>query len=219
MKAAPITIDIVSDPVCPWCYVGVRSYLKARETIGGDRKVVTRYRPFMLNPGLPKTGVDRHAYYRKKFPDAEALAAARAMISHNASLAGFAFDPSAPPHLPNTQKAHQLIRFAHKSSRQDEAVIGVYEAFWDALRDIGDDEVLVSIAAEAGLDREAARLLLNSPEDAASLGQEAEMYRRAGVSGVPTFIINNRTGFSGGMPPDALVDAIVRAIEHNEARQ
>jgi predicted DsbA family dithiol-disulfide isomerase len=218
MNAAPVTIDLVSDPVCPWCYVGVRSFLKARAAIGADRMIVTRYRPFMLNPALPKSGVDRHAYYRAKFPDAGALAAAGAALVRNAEEAGFSFDPSAPAHLPNTLKAHQLIRFAHKSGRQDAMTRAIYAAFWDGLQDIGDDETLIDLAGEADLDREEARALLASADDAASLAHEAEMFRRAGVSGVPTFIVNNRTGFSGGMPPAALGDALARAIELSEAQ-
>lgn len=211
MNGARLTIDIVADPVCPWCYVGLRSFLAARSVLANDFNVEARIRPYQLNPGLPIEGVDRRAYYAQKFPDAERLAAARAAIRENARLSGFDFDPAAPAQLPNTVKAHQIIRLALFSGKQEEVALAVYKAFWDEMKDIGDDETLIAIAAEAGLNKGLASAALASPEDAAMVEAEADALRRAGVSGVPTFIVNEHTGFSGGMPPGQLAAALRRA--------
>ena len=211
MTKTPLLVDIVADPVCPWCYVGIRSFLESRKTLAADYDVAARFRPYELNPGLAAGGVDRHAYYRAKFPDETQLAAAREAIRANARLSGFDFDPSAPAHLPNTVKAHQIMRLAHFTGRQEAAALALYRAFWDELRDIGDDATLIAIASAVGVDDGLAAAALGSPEDAAMVGAEAEAFRAAGVSGVPTFIVNDRAGFSGGMPPAQLTAALRQA--------
>ncbi len=211
MTKTHMTVDVVADIICPWCYVGVRSFLAARRSLADDFEIVTRYRPYQLNPGLPKSGVDRQAYYRTKFPDADALAAAREAIRENARAAGFEFDPAAPPLLPNTVKAHQIIRLAHFVGAEERATLALYRAFWDDLLDIGDDGTLIAIAAGAGIDEGLAAAALGSTDDAAMIEAESDSFRAAGVAGVPTFIVNERTGFSGGMPPDQLGAALRRA--------
>lgn len=213
MSAGRLLIDVIADPVCPWCYVGVRSFLSAREALSRDFDVLPRFRPYQLNPGLAAEGVDRRAFYEKKFPDAGQLAAAREAIRENARLSGFDFDPAAPQRLPNTVKAHQIIRLAHFVGAQEKAVLAIYEAFWDRLEDIGDVDTLTRIAANAGIDRDLARAALDSPEDASMIEAESASFLNAGVTGVPTFIVNERTGFSGGMPPDRLEAALRQAAE------
>lgn len=211
MTRERLIVDVVADVVCPWCYVGVKSFLASRDRLAPEFDVVARFRPYQLNPGLPTGGVDRHAFYAKKFPDAGRLAAARDAIRENAHLSGFSFDPAAPAQLPNTVKAHQIIRLAHFTGKHEAATLAIYRAFWDEMRDIGDDATLIDIAAGAGIDEGLAAAALASPEDAAMIEAECESFQNAGVSGVPTFIVNERTGFSGGMPPDPLTDALRRA--------
>jgi predicted DsbA family dithiol-disulfide isomerase len=211
MTKPRLLVDIVSDVVCPWCYVGVKSFLASRELLKNDFEVLPRFRPYQLNPGLPKAGVDRHAYYREKFPDPDGLAAARESIRRNARDSGFDFDPAAPSLLPNTVKAHQIIRLAHFAGNQERATLAVYQAFWDDLLDIGKDEVLFRSAGKAGMDQDLAAAALSSPEDAGMIEAESNSFREAGVTGVPTFIVNERTGFSGGMPPESLAASLRRA--------
>lgn len=213
MTKSRLVVDIVSDIVCPWCYVGVKSFLVSRDRLAPDYEIVPRFRPYQLNPGLPRGGVNRHEYYREKFPDPEALAAAREAIRQNARASGFDFDPSAPTILPNTVKAHQIIRLAHFTGDQVSAALSIYRGFWDELRDIGRDEILVELAAGAGIDKDLAAAALGSAEDAGMIEAESSSFREAGVMGVPTFIVNERTGFSGGMPPEQLAAAIRRAAE------
>lgn len=209
----PLLVDVVSDIVCPWCYVGVKSFLAARDALKGEFDIKVRFRPYQLNPEMPASGVDRHAYYERKFPDKRGLAAAREAIRANARETGFDFDPSAPPHLPNTLKAHQLIAAAQEFNLQEQAALALYGAFWDALADIGDDELLALIGERIGLARRdvVAALANTGPAVAA----EADAFRRAGVSGVPTFIVGERTGFSGGLAPPQMIAALKEAARRN----
>jgi predicted DsbA family dithiol-disulfide isomerase len=209
-----LVVDVVSDIVCPWCYVGVKSFLAARDALKGEYEIAVRFRPYQLNPDLPDAGVDRHAYYAHKFPDAAKLAAAREAIRANARASGFDFDPAAPAHLPNTLKAHQLIGAAEAFGVQTEMTLALYEAFWDSLADIGEDETLAAIAEDVGLARADAIAAIRSTGPA--VAAEADAWRRAGVSGVPTFIVGERTGFSGGMPPASMTAALKEAARRNE---
>ena len=212
MKA--LVVDVVSDIVCPWCYVGVKSVLAARDALKDEYDIAVRFRPYQLNPDVPEPGVCRDAYYAHKFPDAAKLAAAREAIRANARASGFDFDPAAPEHLPNTLKAHQLIAAAASAGVQTEMTLALYEAFWDRLADIGDDETLAAIAEDVGLRRAEAIDALS--RTGPTVAAEAEAWRRAGVSGVPTFIVGERTGFSGGMPPASMAAALKEAARRNE---
>lgn len=207
MKA--LLVDVVSDIVCPWCYVGVKSFLAAKEMLRTEFDIVVRFRPYQLNPDLPAAGVDRHAYYARRFPDQEKLAAARAAIRANAEASGFDFDPAAPAHLPNTLKAHQLIAAAQEFNLQTRAVLALYGAYWDDGADIGDEETLLAIGARLGMTR--AHAIAALARSGPAVAAEAEAWRAAGVSGVPTFIVGERTGFSGGMPPATMAAALQEA--------
>lgn len=209
-----LVVDVVSDIVCPWCYVGVKSLLAARDALKDEYAIAVRFRPYQLNPDVPAAGVDRHAYYARKFPDAAKLAAGREAIRANARASGFDFDPAAPPRLPNTLKAHQLIAAAEAAGVQTAMTLALYEAFWARLADIGDDETLAAIAEDVGLARADAIATLD--RTGPTVAAEAEAWRRAGVSGVPTFIVGERTGFSGGMPPLSMTAALKEAARRNE---
>jgi predicted DsbA family dithiol-disulfide isomerase len=208
-----LLVDIVSDPVCPWCYVGLKSFQAAKDRINDDYQVLPRIRAYMLNPDTPAGGVDRAAYYEKKFPDKDQREQMVMSLKAAAIGAGFKFDPTIPKHLPNTVKAHQIIRLAHFDGAQERVAEKLYSAYWDDGADIGDDEVLTRIAEEAGLDADNARRDLVSAKSKNDILAEAEAFRRAGVSGVPTYIINERDGFSGAVPPDRMAKAFRHAAE------
>ncbi len=210
-ERARLLVDIVADPVCPWCYVGLKSFMAAKERLKDEFIVLPRIRAYQLNPDTPAEGVDRQAYYAKKFPDAAQRAQMIHQLKAAALGAGFAFEPSKPAHLPNTLKAHQIIRLAHFDGAQERLALALYAAYWDEGRDIGDEETLTAIAAEAGLDAENARQDLKNPKSAAEVKSEAEAFRHAGVTGVPTFIVNERTGFAGALPPARLADSLRQA--------
>lgn len=206
-----LLVDIVSDPVCPWCYVGLKSFQMARDKIADTYQVLPRIRAYMLNPNTPLEGMDRQAYYEQKFPDKTQREQAVMSLKAAALGAGFKFDSTIPKWLPNTAKAHQLIRLAHFDGAHERLANLLYSAFWDDGADIGDDDVLVKIAEAAGMDAGNARRDLQNPKSKNQILAEAEAFRQAGVTGVPTYIVNERDGFSGAMPPDRMAKAFVDA--------
>ncbi len=206
-------VDIVADPVCPWCYVGLKSFQHARDRLSDAFQILPRIRAYQLNPDTPAEGVDRPAYYEQKFPDAEQRQQGGMALKAAAAGAGFKFDPALPTRLPNTRKAHQLIRLAHFDGAQERLAEKLYDAYWNGGADIGDTDTLVAIAEDAGLDPENARRDLSSPKSVNEIIAEAEAFRRAGVTGVPTFIVNERTGFSGALPPARLAEALQQAAQ------
>ena len=206
-----LLVDIVSDPVCPWCYVGLKAFQHARDMISNEFQVLPRIRSYQLNPNTSMKGVDRREYYSEKFPDE----AQRAQMVHSMKAAavgaGFSFDPLGPTHLPNTLKAHQLIRLAHFDGVQERLTEKLYSAYWDDGADIGDIDTLVAIAEASGMDPDNTRADFNNKKSAALIHNEAESFRRAGVSSVPTYIVNERTGFSGALPPSRMAEALKQA--------
>ena len=208
-----LLIDIVADPVCPWCFVGLNAFKAAKPTLEDHHDVITRYRPYQLNPHTPIEGVDREAYYRKKFPDPEFRASAREQMIAAAAQAGVEFDPSIPKHLPNTLNAHRVLRWAHFEGRHDALVTLLYDAFWRRGEDIGAPSVLADLADQAGLDRDLTRQKLDDGDDSDLVAGEADSFRQAGVTGVPTFIVDERVGFSGALPPPELAASILQAAQ------
>lgn len=203
-----VVLDIVSDPLCPWCFVGFRSFLAARKRLDPTLQLLPRIRAYLLNPTMPKEGRDRRAYYEEKFPDREQRDAMALQLKAAAAGAGFTFDPAAPTHLPSAIPAQQLIRLAHFDGVQERLTDKVFTAYWRDLRDIGDEAVLVEIGAEAGLDPAIIRADFASPESRNTVLAEADAFRQTGVTGVPTYIVNERHGFSGALPPGRLAAAI-----------
>lgn len=214
MTAKPrLVVDIVADPVCPWCFVGLNSFVRAKETLSAEFDVIARWRAYQLNPATPPEGTDRKAYYKAKFPDETYLDEMRAHIRDAGEAAGAPFDPALPTRLPNTIAAHQVLRWAHFEGLQEEVALALYRGFWNADEDLGDRDVLARLAGAAGMDEAKTRARLAAREDEAAVRDEAEAFRAAGVSGVPTFIVNERTGFSGALPPDQLAAALRKAAQ------
>lgn len=210
-----LLVDIVSDPVCPWCYVGLKSFQHARDKLSDEFQVLPRIRAYQLNPDTPMAGVDRAAYYAKKFPDEQQRAQMLHALKAAAAGAGFMFDPSIPKILPNTLRAHQLIRLAHYDGAQERMAESIFSAYWNDGVDIGDIQALIEIADKAGLDAPNARQVLSDQGNATELKSEADNFRNAGVTGVPTYIVNERTGFSGALPPPRLAEALHQAATNS----
>jgi predicted DsbA family dithiol-disulfide isomerase len=210
-NARPLLIDMVSDIVCPWCYVGLQSLSAACRSLTPEYAPRVRFRPFQLNPDTPAEGIDRAAYYAGKFPDAERLVAIRAAIVEAAKVAGFAFDPARPERLPNTLRAHEGLRAAQIMGAGGAFASALYAAYWNEDADLSNPERLADLARAAGLDAGAFLKRLLSGADRDAVRADAEAMRKAGVSGVPTFIVNERQGFSGALPPEELAAALRRA--------
>ncbi|WP_297731055.1 DsbA family oxidoreductase [uncultured Maricaulis sp.] len=210
-----MTVDIVSDLVCPWCWLGKRHWDEARK-LTADIKVETTWRPYQLDPTLAREGRPYKDYMREKFSGPEASGRWKAMRDH-LEQAGpgvgidFRFDDITM--RPNTLNAHRLMRWAGGQGKTDAMAEALFSAFFQAGRDIGDTDTLIELAAEAGLDRDVSADLLATDRDEKAVWEEELFYRKLGVSGVPTYIFNGRFAVSGAQEPAVLADAIRQAVK------
>ena len=208
-------IDIVSDAICPWCYVGKRHLEAALATLATEGlHFSVHWNPFQLNPDMPKQGVERAAYRAAKFGGAERAREIDARVAGAAEAAGLAFRQDLMLRTPNTIDAHRLIWFAGRQDRpdrQDAAMEAVFRAYFIQGRDIGDPEVLADCAAEAGLDRAAVLSFLGTDLADAEMRAADQAAREAGVNGVPSFFLDGYSLFSGAMPAAQMADAFRRA--------
>ena len=204
----PIVIDVVSDVVCPWCYVGKRRLEAALRAAG---EVEVRWRPFQLDATIPAQGLDRQAYMRAKFGDGPRLAEAHARLKTLGEEVGVAFDFAAIRRSPNTLDAHRLIRFAGEAGAADAVVERLFSDYFVHGRDIGDRAVLIEAARACGLDGEAVAARLASGEGSDEVRAEIETAQRDGVQGVPFFIFASKYAVSGAQSEEVLAQAIARA--------
>ena len=195
-----IRLDIFSDPVCPWCYLG-KANLDRALAAHPDHPFQIEWHPFQLNPDMPPAGVDKREYLLARFGSEANLAQIHQRFRDIAATSGVRMDPDTPKRIPNTLNAHRLIHWAGLEGRQTLLVSALMRAYWVAGRDIGDLEILADLAAETGMDRAvAARLLATDADLDVIMAREAHA-RGRGVSAVPTFLIDNRYVVSGAQPP------------------
>lgn len=214
--AAPFTVDVVSDVVCPWCYVGKRHLEAALAGLADLDEVVVRWHPFELNPDLPAAGVDRAAYLEQKFGGPARAAQVYERVREAGQAAGIAFDFASILRQPNTRDAHRLVAWAQAGGDAQDLVERLFRAYFEEGRFVGDRATLAAIAGEAGLDEKAARAWLDSGKGAAEIGHAEERARELGITGVPFFIFDGRVGLSGAHPPEAMREAIARARERKD---
>lgn len=214
----PLTIDIVSDVVCPWCYIGKRKLeaALALPEAADLPPVVIRWHPFQLNPDLPETGMPRKQYLEEKFGGPERAATIYERVRAAGSAVGLTLNIDGIAHQANTLAAHALIAFAQQGGTEGQDGSDMKErllkAYFVENRNIGDTEVLATIAAEAGLDAEAARAFITSPEERAAVAESDAQARQLGVSGVPFFIFNRQLAVSGAQDPATLLEAMKQAV-------
>lgn len=209
-----IKLDILADPICPWCHIGRTHLLTALEA-RPKHPFVIEWHPFQLNPDMPPEGMDRRAYLEAKFGGKEGAVAAYAQIADAAEAAGLDIDFAAIDRTPNTLDAHRLIHWAGLEGKQMEVVGALCSAYFDEGRDIGDRDVLADIADGAGMDAAAIRRLLEGDADSEEIRARDANARERGVTGVPTFIIANQHVVPGAQPPDLwirLIDEINEQI-------
>jgi len=204
--AKPLLIEIASDVICPWCYIGKRRLEKALAALKGEIEVRIEWLPFQLNPGMPAEGVVRADYRRAKFGSVEKGRALDARVAQEGAGEGIAFAFDRMERTPNTVAAHQLIDLAQAQGKADAVVDALFRAYFEEARDIGDSATLKEIAERAGV--------TGWPEevDRAKVMQQEERVRGLGISGVPTFIFDRKSGLSGAYPPDLLAQAIRDAV-------
>lgn len=193
-------VDIVSDAICPWCFIGKRRFERALADLPAGTLEVG-WRPFQLNPEMPREGMARADYLRAKFGDERGGRGYEA-ITDAGREEGIAFDFAAIKRTPNTLDAHRLIRYAGAQDRQDAVVEALFRAYFTAGRDIGDRAVLAAVAGEAGLARDAVETYLASDADIAEVRAEDDFARQVGIHGVPCFIFERKYAISGAQPPD-----------------
>ncbi len=205
------TIDVISDVICPWCYVGKRRLEKAVAALDEKQQVRVRWRPFELNPQMPKGGMDRKEYRTAKFGSWERSLALDAQVAAAGKAEGIPFAHGKMLRTPNTLDAHRLIRLADAEGVQDAVVEAVFRAYFTDGRDIGDVAVLLDVAAGAGLDRGRAETLLTGGADIEAVRREEAEAQRRGVTGVPFFVVNNTVALSGAREPNAFLAAFRQA--------
>ena len=197
-----IQIEIASDVVCPWCYIGKRRLEKALALLDGEVELQIEWLPFQLNPAMPPEGVARAEYRRAKFGSPERAKELDARVAREGAGEGIRFAFDRMERTPNTTRAHRLIDLAQRQEKADRVVDALFRAYFEEARDIGDEAVLAAVAAECEIvDWPQAA----DPERVAVL---EEQVREWGISGVPTFVFDRRSGISGAHPPEELAAAI-----------
>ena len=207
-----IEIDVVSDTICPWCYVGKRRLQRALAGFDAD-EVRIRWHPFQLNPDLPREGMDRGGYVAAKFGGPEAARAVYDRIREAGAEEGIAFAFERMPRTPNTFASHRVVHFASREGLQDEAVEALFQAVFVDGRDIGDVETLLDVGAECGIDPVALSGYLAGVEDVEDLRASEARSRHMGVTGVPFFIFDGRYGVTGAQDPAVLRGVLDRVAE------
>ena len=208
MTGQALTVDVYSDVVCPWCYIGKRRLEQALESVQAQATARIFWRPFQLNPTMPKAGMDRRVYLEAKFGGPGEMKAIQDRVAAVGTNVGieFAFDRIA--RTPNTFDAHRLIWFAQQQGRQDEVVEELFHGYFTEGLHIGQAEVLVSLAVRAGLDGEAVGRLLQAQEGVDAVRQEEAHGHQLGIRGVPYFVLNGKAALSGAQPVETFVSAI-----------
>jgi predicted DsbA family dithiol-disulfide isomerase len=213
-----IAVDVVSDVVCPWCFIGKKRLEKAIAAVP-DINVTVRWRPYQLDPSIPPEGLDRRAYMAAKFGSEERVRAAHEKLLPLGMAEGIAFDFDAIKVSPNTLDAHRMVRWAADgdSGAQGELVGRLFSLYFEHGRDIGDHAVLAKAAAESGLDAPALEALLDTDADREAVRQEIAVAAQMGITGVPCFLIENKYAVMGAQDSATLADAI-RQIAQAKAK-
>ena len=196
-------LDVVSDTVCPWCYIGKKRLDQALAIHGGEG-ITLVWRPFQLDASIPPGGVDRKAYLEKKF-GAERAKDVGNTIREFGHAVGIDFRFDLIEKSPNTMDSHRLIRWAGTAGCQNEMVDSVFRRYFEQGQDIGSHDVLIDAADEVGMDTDIVRDLLSKDADRDLIAREDAMAREIGIQGVPSFVINSQWVVTGAQEPETLV--------------
>lgn len=211
-------VVIVSDTICPWCYVGKRRFERAL----ADRtevKLDIEWRPFQLNPEMPAEGLDRKVYIRAKFGSDERAGEIYTAIRDAGDREKIPFTFDSISRVPNTIASHRLISWSLSSGRQDGVVEGLFRSYFLDGKDIGKIDVLTDVAAAAGLDAAEARAYLSGEEGAEQARAESLESHRLGISGVPCFIFDGKYAVSGAQEPEVFSQVFDLALQPDDAKK
>jgi predicted DsbA family dithiol-disulfide isomerase len=212
-------IEIYSDVVCPWCFIGKHRLEAALETAGYANQAYITWRPFQLNPTMPKSGMDRRAYLDAKFGGAESRRAMEERVAKAGEMDGIVFAFDRIERTPNTFDAHRLMWFAQQQGNQDDLAEALFHAYFTEGRDIGDDQTLIDLASENGLNGNEVRELLVGGKGVEEVRAEEAAGHRMGIRGVPYFVLNGLYTISGAQPPNIFVSAMQKAEADGAGRK
>jgi predicted DsbA family dithiol-disulfide isomerase len=212
-----LPIDVVSDVVCPWCFIGKRRLEKAI-ALRPEIAVAVRYRPYFLNPWVPRGGMSRTEYLTTKFGSVERYNANAQRIVATARQEGLVYNPDAIARQPNTLDCHRLILWASETGDAARMKQRLMDLYFTEGADLTDREVLVGAARDGGMDADAVRARLAGDRDVEFVSAEAERAKEAGIDGVPRFIFGGVLAVSGAQAPENLANAMTQAVAERERR-
>jgi len=207
-----LLVDVISDVICPWCYIGKRRLEKAIAAVDGQHEVKVHWHPFQLNPGMPKEGISRKEYRTRKFGTWERSLELDAKLIAVGKAEGINFAFEKIEQTPNTVDAHRLIWLADQHGCQDAVVEALFVAYFTQGQDMSNRQALIDVASGAGLDRQGAETMLDSNEGMNVIEEAGELSQRHQVSGVPFLIINSAITLSGAQAPETFMEAFRQAI-------
>lgn len=207
-----LAVDVISDVICPWCFIGKRRLEKAIAALSGQPEVRVRWHPFQLNPTMPKEGISRREYRIGKFGSWERSQELDAKLISIGETEGIHFAFDRIERTPNTVDAHRLIWLADQHDCQDAVMEGLFRAYFTDGRDISNRQTLSDVVIESGLERPLVEDMLNSEEGMEAIQEAGGLSRRHGVSGVPFFIVNDKVALSGAQAPETFLYTFRQAI-------
>ena len=214
----PVRIDVVSDIVCPWCFIGKHRLEKAI-ALNPDIPVEVHWRPYFLNDWIPREGISREQYLTTKFGSPERYKGIAQRVSAAAAAEGLTYAMDKISRQPNTLDAHRLIRWADEIGKAAEMKQRLMDLYFTEGADLTSHAVLAQAAADIGLDAEATRKALASDKDVAEIEREALSAKEAGIDGVPCFIFGGKFAISGAQAPEYLAEAIERMAQTADAAE
>ena len=203
-----IELDVASDVICPWCFVGKRRLEKAIKLLGDSVSVKVAWRPFQLNPWMPKEGIDRHEYRRAKFGSIERSQQLDARLTAVGASEGIEFHLERITRTPNTLDAHRVIWLAQQQGLQDAVVEALFQAYFVEGVDIGVQKNLMAVAQAVGLDRTLTENMLSTDSGVKEVLAEETKIKELGIEGVPSFVVHGAVLFSGAAEPQMIAEAL-----------
>ncbi len=211
----PLTIDVVSDVVCPWCFIG-KSRLEKALALKPDIAVEVRFHPYFLNPWIPREGISREQYLTTKFGSPERYKGIAGRVAQAAADEGLTYAVDKMARQPNTLDCHRLILWAESSGKSGEMKQHLMELYFTAGADLSNRDTLVQAAADVGLDADQVREMLASDADVERVETAANAAKEAGIDGVPTFIFGGVAAVTGAQSPEVLANAIEQVANNRE---
>jgi predicted DsbA family dithiol-disulfide isomerase len=215
--SATLAIDVISDVVCPWCYIGKR-FLEQAIALKPEIPVEVRFRPYFLNPWVPREGISREEYLITKFGSVERYNSNNNRVVEAAAAAGLDYQRDRIKRQPNTIDCHRLILWAGEAGKAAAVKQRLMKIYFSEGGDLSQTEVLVGAAMDCGLDGDEVRARLASQQDVDEVEREAQSAKEAGIEGVPCFILGGTIALSGAQPPEYLAAAIERAAAEQAKR-